>query len=310
MNYYTETTYWKKYNDFLPEELQYKNNKLPIEEYWKWKDFNIHLDRMKNPNSPLKIIILHGAGGNGRVVGLLGNFLHPLGYEYVAPDLIGYGLTKNPKKINIEYSVWVDSISDFINEELLKDNRPVVLFGLSVGGLLAYQVAAKNDNVKGIIATTMADPRSKKVRDDLARNKFLSRAGMPISNFFKLLSDHIKLPIKWLCKMDKITNDVNFSKVFSNDKLAGGSMVKLRFLRTYMNFKPDKEPENFNKCPVLFLQPEKDTWTTLETSKPFYDRLNCIKRLVMLENCGHAPYEEPGLTTMKTEILKILTEIK
>lgn len=28
----------------------------------------------------------------------------------------------------------------------------------------------------------------------------------------------------------------------------------------------------------------------------------------MLENCGHAPYEEPGLTTMKREIQQFLNQ--
>lgn len=309
MTYYSELSYWKKYNAFLPEDLQYKDDKLPTEEYWQWKDFAIHLDRMKNSNSPIKVIVLHGAGGNGRVIGLFGNFLHDKGYEYVAPDLIGYGLTKNPKNQNIDYSVWVDCISDFIDVERIKDNRPIILFGLSVGGMLAYQVAAKNKNVKGIIVTTLADPRSRKVRDDLARNQFLSRVGLPFSNTFKLFTDAIKLPIKWLCKMDKITNDVSFSKVFSNDKLAGGSKIKLRFLRTFMNFSPAIEPENFTASPLLFLQPEQDLWTTFETSKSFYEKLNCPKKLVFLENCGHAPYEEPGLSTMKTEIIRFLNTV-
>lgn len=309
MKYYSELSYWKKYNSFLPIDLQYKDDKLPSEEYWQWSDFDIHLDRMKNPNSPVKVIVLHGAGGNGRVIGLFGNFLHDQGYEYIAPDLIGYGLTKNPKNKNIDYSVWVDSISDLIDAELLKDSRPIVLFGLSVGGMLAYQVAVKNKKVKGIMVTTLADPRSTKVRDDLARNLFLSRAGLPLLNIFKVFSDAFKLPIKWLSKMNRITNDITFSKVFSNDKLAGGSKIKLRFLRTYMNFIPAIEPENFIASPLLFLQPQKDTWTTFQTSKPFYEKLNCPKKLVFLENCGHAPYEEPGLSTMKTEIIRFLESL-
>lgn len=309
MKYYSELSYWKKYNAFLPEDLQYRDNKLPAEEYWQWKDFDIHLDRMKNPDSSVKVIVLHGAGGNGRVIGLFGNFLHDQGYEYIAPDLIGYGLTTNPTNQNIDYSVWVDSISDFIDFERSKDNRPIVLFGLSVGGMLAYQVAAKNKNVKGIIVTTLADPRSPAVRDDLARNLFLSRVGLPLVNIFKVFSDSFKLPIKWLCKMDKITNDAAFSKVFSNDALAGGSKIKLRFLRTYMNFIPAIEPENFTTSPLLFLQPEKDTWTTFQTSKPFYEKLNCPKKIVFLENCGHAPYEEPGLSTMKMEIINFLERL-
>ena len=308
--FYTETTYWRKYNKFLPQNLQYKDTNLPIETYWKWKDYNIHIDKMKADNSPVKVIILHGAGGNGRVIGLFGNYLNELGYEYLAPDLIGYGLTKNPKRINIEYDEWVNCISDLVDEEYQKDKKPIVLFGLSVGGMLAYQVASKNPKVKGIIVTTLADPRQRNVKDDLSKNKFLSRVGLPIGKFTKPLADHLSLPIKWLCKMDRITNDKDFSKVFSQDKLAGGSKIKLRFLRTYMGYIPAKEPEQFDSCKVLYLLPEKDTWTTLETSKPFFDRIKGDKKLVILENCGHAPYEELGLTTMKTELQKFLTELK
>lgn len=307
LEYYWQLSYWKKYHDFLPPELQYDLNNIPKEEYWRWNDMDIHLDRMENPASPVKVIILHGAGGNGRIVGLFGNFLYQQGFEYLAPDLIGYGLSQNLKNKNIEYKTWVSCVSDLVDAELSKDNRPVILFGLSVGGMLAYQVAAVNKNVKKIIVTTLADPRSGTVRDDLSRNLLLSRIGFPFMKAFQKLTDPVKVPIKWLCKMDRITNDPGFSSIFSNDELAGGSRVELRFIRTYMDYHPELEPENFSHCSVLYLHPEKDTWTTLETSKSFYDRLKCPKRFVILENCGHAPYEEPGLTDMKSEILNYIS---
>ncbi|MBO9586520.1 MAG: alpha/beta hydrolase [Flavobacterium sp.] len=306
MDYYRNTSYWKKYSAFLPEELQYKDSRLPQEEYWQWRHFNIHLDAMRNGEAAVKIIILHGAGGNGRIIGLFGNFLNSHGYEYIAPDLPGYGLTANQQKSNFEYSQWVDCISDLIDEELLKDPRPIVLFGLSMGGMLAYQAAAKNKKVKGIIATTLADPRLQPVRDDLAKYAWQSRLGMPLLRIFKELTDSLSVPIKWLCKMERITNDSQFSKVFAEDPLAGGSKIKLRFLRTFMDFTPAIEPEEFSAAPLLFLQPAKDAWTAWETSRPFYNRLNCQKKMVILDNCGHAPYEQPGVSVMRNEILQFL----
>jgi len=306
---YKDLTYWRKYNLFLPIELQYKNENLPKEYYWEWGNFSIHIDRMYQESSPVKVIVLHGAGGNGRVIGLFGNYLHSIGYEYLAPDLIGYGLTQNNNGKNIEYQEWVACISDLVDEESRKDNRPIVLFGLSVGGMLAYQVASNNKLVKGIIVTTLADPRLQKVRDDLSTNKLLSRLSLPIIQITRKLTDAIRIPIKWVSKMDRITNDKEFSAVFSNDKLAGGSCITFRFLRTYLTYSPEKEPENFENCKVLWLQPEQDTWTTLETSKPFFDRIQGEKKLVILENCAHAPYHEPGLTTMKNEIQHFLIEI-
>jgi alpha-beta hydrolase superfamily lysophospholipase len=308
-DYYSQTSYWKKYQNFLPTNLWYSDNQMPEETYWNWKDYSIHIDRMPNENAPVKVVILHGAGGNGRIVGLLGNFIHALGYEYLAPDLIGYGLTKNPKKKNISYAEWVDCVADLITAEQEKDNRPIVLFGLSMGGMLAYQVAAKNPLVKGIIVTTLADPRQATVRDDLTGSKWLSRVAMPIGKITAPVSDHIRVPIRWVSSMEKITNDAAFSQLFAQDMLAGGSKIPLRFLRTFTAYNPALEPEAFTKCKVLYLQPEKDTWTTLSTSKPFYDRINSEKSLIMLENCGHAPFEEPGVSTMKNAIQNFLRKI-
>lgn len=308
-DFYAQTSYWKKYQPFLPSNFWYAENQMPEETFWTWKDFSIHIDRMRNQKAPVKIIILHGAGGNGRIVGLLGNFLHGLGYEYLAPDLIGYGLTKNPTRKNISYSVWVDCIADLISAEQENDNRPIVLFGLSMGGMLAYQAAAKNPSVKGIIVTTLADPRSINVRDDLTGSKWLSRIAMPIGKMTATVSDHFRIPIRWVSSMEKITNDPAFSQLFARDILAGGSNISLRFLRTFATYTPALEPENFSQTKVLYLQPEKDTWTTLATSKPFFDRINSEKKLIILENCGHAPYEEPGVSTMKNAIQHFLSQI-
>lgn len=43
------------------------------------------------------VIVLHGGGGNGRVVMTLGSMLHESGAEVVAPDLPGYGLPRLPR---------------------------------------------------------------------------------------------------------------------------------------------------------------------------------------------------------------------
>ena len=136
-DYYSQTNYWKKYQSFLPANLWYSDSQLPAETYWNWRDFSIHIDRMPNENAAVKIIILHGAGGNGRIVGLLGNFIHALGYEYLAPDLIGYGLTKNAKEKNISYAVLGFKVKDECYQMKAISRSTDVLCGLRMGGLWA-----------------------------------------------------------------------------------------------------------------------------------------------------------------------------
>jgi len=59
--------------------------------------------------------------------------------------------------------------SDLIDVELAKDNRPVVLYGLSAGGMLTYHVAAKNKKVKAIVGMTFLDTSNQKVKDTVER---------------------------------------------------------------------------------------------------------------------------------------------
>ena len=50
-------------------------------------------------------------------------------------------------------------VNDLIDTELEKSNMPIVLSGISLGGMLAYQVACLNKKVSGLIVTSLADTR-------------------------------------------------------------------------------------------------------------------------------------------------------
>ena len=49
--------------------------------------------------------------------------------------------------------------------------------------------------------------------------------------------------------------------------------------------------------------------TPFSLSEPFYTRLQCKKRCVILEGAGHFPIEHPGVEQMKSAILDFLNEI-
>ena len=107
------------------------------------------------------------------------------------------------------------------------------------------------------------------------------------------------MPIKHTTKMWAMANDSSFVKKLKQDKIGSGSWVYLKFLRTLLQAKPAIEPEDFDKCPVLFFQPENDNIIPWEISAPFYDKLNCDKKVVFLKGCGHIPMEEPGIHQLK-----------
>ena len=90
--------------------------------------------------------MLRGEGGYGRFLSPLVIALSQLGCNVVVLDLLGYGLT-TPRLRSLTYDDWMNCISDFVDAETKDDSLKTVLFGLSLGGMLAYQVAAKNPRV-------------------------------------------------------------------------------------------------------------------------------------------------------------------
>ena len=146
------------------------------------------------------------------------------------------------------------------------------------------------------MATTLADPRLPIVRDQFARSPRLNRLLSPLSAGRRSLrSAALRLPMRWFANMRGIANHPEVSRLLATDPVGGGNRVPLRFMHSLLSITPAIEPEEFDVCPVLLAHPAADRWTTLEASKPFFDRIKAPKEFAMLENCGHFPIEEPGV---------------
>ncbi|UTH73553.1 alpha/beta hydrolase [Chromobacterium sp. IIBBL 290-4] len=309
MTRYQDLTYWRRYRRFLPDWLQAMPDAAPQETWWRWRDADIHLDRFSAPDAPLTVIILHGAGGYGRLFAPYAQLLHAQGYEVIAPDLPGYGLSRAPAE-RVRMDQWVDCVKDLAMAQKNATARPVVLFGCSLGGYLVYLAAACGAPVAGIIATTLADPRLPIVRRQFARHPLLGALAPRALPWLDGLCGSLRLPIKWVSNMAAIANSPQAAAVFLRDSLGGGNTVPIGFMRSLFDVKPAIEPEQFDRCPVLLAHPAADRWTTLEASQPFFDRLRGPKQLLLLENCGHFPFEEPGISQLRdgaSDFLRALT---
>ena len=73
---YAAHDYWRRYLPFLPELMWLPRD--PYEEWWVWQGTNVHLDRLDVEDAPLKVIVLHGGGGTGRLVSTFGALVHRL----------------------------------------------------------------------------------------------------------------------------------------------------------------------------------------------------------------------------------------
>ncbi|WP_353114356.1 alpha/beta hydrolase [Microbacterium sp.] len=306
-NYYKDQQAWRDLQEFLPERLRLTDATAPEEDFWDWNGHTIHLDRYRNPDAKAKVVLHHGVGTNGRQMTLiLGAPLAALGYEVVAVDNLGYGMTAVKPGTNPDYNDWVNMVVDFLAFEKTRDTRPIVLYGLSAGGMLTYHTAAAAPKgmLAGIVGMTFLDERVPQVRDDTAHDLLTARIGAPLMAL--AARTHLgakKYPMSLASKMSALANDPSAMKVFMKDKTSAANAMSIRFLDSYMNYAPAVEPADFDACPVLLTQPAEDRWSPRPLSTPVLSKITKVPvEEVSLENAGHYPLEDPGLQQMVAAI--------
>jgi len=296
---------WRAIQTFLPSELRFGPGLMPTSSFWAWQGHQVHLDRFAQPDSPVTLVLLHGVGTNGRQLSLIvGGPLWRRGLESVAVDLPPYGQTRPARGVTVTYDDWVRLVCDVIAAERRRSGRPIMLFGLSAGGMLAYHVAAIDRQVAGIIGTTFLDQRVPLVRDATARNLFMSRVGGALAaSLAGTPLGRLAMPMRLASKMHTLVNNPAVLRIMLRDRSSAGSWATLRFLHSYLSYQPAVEPEDFAVCPILLTQPGADRWTPADLSAPLLSRIRRVAvRTVQLAGAGHYPLEQPGLTQLADAI--------
>jgi alpha-beta hydrolase superfamily lysophospholipase len=306
---YAAETGWRRIQALLPEHLRFKEpSSQPTEEWLPLGTFSVHLDCWRRPKSTASLVLVHGGGGNGRLLAPYGAMAAMAGYEVIAPDLPGYGLTQVKSKRRLVYEDWRDTVAGVLEMQARRTEGPIIIFGLSMGGMLAYDATVRTRIPNGLIVTCLLDPRDAMVRRSLVRWAWMASLIGPMLSTVPALTDLLPVPMRVVGNMRGVANNPELSQAIVSDPHAGGTWMPGRFLRTFVNSAPLVEPEAFDVCPVLLAHPADDRWTDISITRAFFDRLSIEKRLVMLENAGHLPVEEPGATQLRVALLDFLAE--
>lgn len=304
---YQDQQAWRDLQMFLPQRLRLDESTVPTEEFWAWNGHRIHLDRYRNSQASARVVLHHGVGTNGRqMMMILGAPLARQGFGVVALDNLGYGMTEVKPGYTPSYSDWVDMVIDFLAAENARDPKPTVLYGLSAGGKLTYDVAAKapKGTLRGIVGMTFLDQRNQTVADRTSHDLVTARVGAPLmARIARTPLGSLRYSMRLASKMSALANNPDAMKVFLADKTSAGNSMWLRFLGDYATYTPAVEPEDFDACPVLLTQPDEDRWSPRELSDPIVSKLRPeLFEEVSLTNAGHYPLEEPGLQQMEDAI--------
>ncbi|MEU1982820.1 alpha/beta hydrolase [Nocardia sp. NPDC019395] len=294
------------YLAFLPSNLRPDPTLRPVSTWWRCGDADVHIERAFRPDASVRMLLVHGAGGHAAAVWPIAALAAGQGFEVAVPDLPGYGRTRVRAPRRIRYQDWVDCLTELIRVEHAADPRPLVVFGASMGGMLAYSAAARTGLPAAVAATCLLDPRMSQVRAAIARRPWLGRHG---PSLLAPAVDGVRIPMRWMANMPAISNDPALARLVAADPHGGGVSMPLGFLRTYLGSAPDAEPESFTACPVWLVHPGADTWTPLSLSQMFFQRIAAPKRLTVLDNAGHYPVETPGIHQLVRTLAELRAEV-
>lgn len=251
---------------------------------------------------------IHGAGGHSAALWPFASLAADEGADIMFPDMPIYGRTLEPRPGQVRYRDWIDLLCDLVVAERTDDPRPLVLFGASMGGMMAYEVASRTGQVDVVLATCLLDTTDPAARAAAARWEIAGRVAPTVLPPIARVAGGLRPPVKWLVRMNSMSNDPGLTALCRSDPRGGGVRVPLGFLADWFAYR-HTPPEQFTAAPVTLLHPAADRWTPPELSLRFLERIAAPTHSVLLENCGHFPIEEPGLTRMIDAARSVISEV-
>lgn len=282
------------YAAFLPASWHDSVDLEPTSAWWTWQGYHVRVLRRMNPNAPVRVLLIHGAGGHSAALWPIASLLPKDQVELVAVDMPLYGHTKSPDPHAVRYQDWVRMLCEFILSE--DDGRPLVLLGASIGGMLAYEVAARTGRPAAVVATSLLDPRDPRARAVITRFGPAGILGGPLAGFIPDTFKERLIPMSWVAALSKMSRDPELSRLCAADPRGGGAKVPIGFLTSFMTYR--HVPPEEMQVPVTLAHPAKDAWTPVEISTRWLSRVAAPAKLVMLRECGHFPIETPGLSDL------------
>ena len=300
MQTFSQMASWPSYRTILAEEFGVHLRVEPTERFIPVRGHSIRIDEW-SPLEPVRgtVILVHGGGGNGRI---LAPFAEPIarhGWRVLAPDLPGFGLTQPCPTYDWDYAEWPKVIAAIADAQ----SGPVVLMGLSMGGLTAVFAAQQSDNIAGVIATTLLDASVGRNFVRAARWRWLGRLSLLAMALTPMILDRVWLPLRLAAPLATMSGNRRMADYFSNDPLIGKSWKPIRFFRTYR-----AHPVHSLRldCPLLLVHPGADAWTPTHMSLATFDQIEARKEFIELTNGSHLPLEQPAYSELNEHIARFL----
>ncbi|MFC3965500.1 alpha/beta hydrolase [Nocardia jiangsuensis] len=291
------------YAQFLPPEYRERARVAPVSTWWQWRGRRVHIARAELPEAGVRVLVLHGGGGHSGALWPLAAAVAPDGVELLAVDLPLYGETVEPDPRSVRYGDWVELVCDLVRAEAARDPRPLVLFGASMGGMLAYEAATRTGAAAHVLATCLLDPADPAARRAAARTPAAARLAPGLAALEPVLGG-VMMPMRLLGDLGRMSANPELTRFCARDPRGGGARVPLGFMASFLTFE-HTAPTRYTGPPVTLVHPADDAWTPPALSLRVLERIAARTEVVLLEGCGHFPVEQPGLDQLAAVLLRL-----
>lgn len=310
MERYRNLPSWRTYRAVLESEFDVAIASEP-KEYWEEiAGHNVHIDEWMacgdaeaNPSGQIShgtVILVHGGGGNGRVLAPFAQGITRLGWRVLAPDLPGFGITRPAADWRGNYEAWPAVVAQLAD----RLDRRVVLIGASMGGLTAlYAAQAMRQPPLAVVATTLLDLSDSGTFLKAARWRALGWLSLFSARVMPWIMDRFSLPLNIAAPLGDMSANEKMAEYFKTDELLGSRWVPLRFWRTAHAFRLTRSDL---PCPLVLVHPGADEWTPPSESLKTFDRISSEKRLVLLPDGSHLPLEPNAFAELMQHIGDVL----
>ena len=297
---------------------------VPMQSLWTWESHHIAWSVMGDRTAPKAMLLIHGFGANTNHW----RFNQPVLAEQVptyAIDLLGFGRSDQPharlneepttnKTVQYCFDLWAQQVADFCQQVI---DRPVVLVGNSIGGVVALRAAQRlgAEHCKDVVlidcAQRLMDDKQlatqpawmawiRPLLKTLVSQRWLSTALFRNAARPALIRSVLNQAYPSSANLDDQLIDL----LYQPTQRPGAAEAFRGFINLFDDHLAPDLLATLEQ-PVHLIWGERDPWEPVAEAHSWAERFSCIRSLQVLPAVGHCPHDEAP-EPVNTRLLEIL----
>jgi pimeloyl-ACP methyl ester carboxylesterase len=282
-----------------------------MQSLWTWESRDIGWSVMGDRTAPKAVLLIHGFGANTNHW----RFNQAVLAEQIptyAIDLLGFGRSDQPQaRLNDEpateqtvqycFDLWAQQVADFCHNVI---DRPVVLVGNSIGGVVALRAAQLlgEERCKEVVlidcAQRLMDDKQlatqpawmawiRPLLKTLVSQRWLSTALFRNAARPALIRNVLKQAYPSGNNID----DALVSLLLTPSQRPGAAEAFRGFINLFDDYLAPLLLKDLS-IPVHMIWGEADPWEPVKEAKEWKQKYDCIQSLMVIPHAGHCPHDE------------------